>query len=113
MPGSTTVGAPTVASLATSNPSVSFHLLQPSRYHDPDPNPFVHMLDALRLSEPSLLALLRSLPSVAALVVDVFCAHAIDVAIEFHVPAYIYYTSPVGALASSLHLPYFYSKTAA
>ncbi|OEL27675.1 Anthocyanidin 5,3-O-glucosyltransferase [Dichanthelium oligosanthes] len=105
MPGSTTAGAPTVASLAASNPSVSFHLLQPPRYPDPDPNPFVRMLDALRLSEPSLLALLRSLPSVAALVVDVFCALAVDVAAELRVPAYIYYTSPAGALASSLHLP--------
>ncbi|OEL17930.1 hypothetical protein BAE44_0021051, partial [Dichanthelium oligosanthes] len=77
MPGSATAGAPTIASLAVSNPSISFHLLQPPRYPDPDHNPFVRKLDALRLSEPSLLALLRSLPSVAVLIVDVFCAHAV------------------------------------
>uniref|UniRef100_A0A0A9CES5 Glycosyltransferase n=1 Tax=Arundo donax TaxID=35708 RepID=A0A0A9CES5_ARUDO len=104
-------GAPTVASLAAANPSISFHLLPPPPYPDPDPSRFVRMLDELRLSAPSLLALLRSLPSFAALVIDVFCAHAVDVAAALNVPAYIYCTSSAGAFASFLHLPYYYSKT--
>ncbi|GJM93213.1 hypothetical protein PR202_ga09757 [Eleusine coracana subsp. coracana] len=103
--------APTVASLAAANPSISFHHLPPPHYRNPDPIPIVGMLDMLRLCSPSLRDLLRSLPSVAALVVDVFCAHAIDVAAELRVPAYIYSTSSAGAFASSLHLPHFLSKT--
>jgi hypothetical protein len=34
------------------------------------------MLDALRLTVPSLTALLRSLPSIAGLVLDLFCGEA-------------------------------------
>ncbi|XP_062206779.1 anthocyanidin 5,3-O-glucosyltransferase-like [Phragmites australis] len=105
-------GPASVASLAAANPSVSFHLLPPPPYPDPDPSQFVRMLDTFRLCAPSLLALLRSLPSVAALVVDMFCAHAVDVAAALNVPAYIYWTSSARAFASFLHLPYYYSKTA-
>ncbi|KAK3161872.1 hypothetical protein QOZ80_1BG0082530 [Eleusine coracana subsp. coracana] len=97
--------------VAAANPSISFHHLPPPHYPNPDPIPIVGMLDVLRLCSPSLRDLLRSLPSVAALVVDVFCAHAIDVAAELRVPAYIYSTSSAGAFASSLHLPHFLSKT--
>ncbi|GJN17746.1 hypothetical protein PR202_gb04842 [Eleusine coracana subsp. coracana] len=73
--------------VAAANPSISFHHLPPPHYPNPDPIPIVGMLDVLRLCSPSLRDLLRSLPSVAALVVDVFCAHAIDVAAELRVPA--------------------------
>ncbi|KAL6614558.1 hypothetical protein ACP70R_036828 [Stipagrostis hirtigluma subsp. patula] len=111
-PTAASAGAPNVNSLAAANPSISFHLLPPPPYPDPDPTPFVRMIDTLRLSEPSLLALLRSLPSVAALVLDMFCGHAVDVAAEVNVPAYIYYTSSAGALATYLHLPYYHSKAA-
>ncbi|KAL6845604.1 hypothetical protein ACP4OV_025099 [Aristida adscensionis] len=112
-PSAAHAGAPTVAGLAAANPSISFHLLPPPHHPDPDPIPFVRMIDTLRLCAPSLLELLRSLPSVAALVVDMFCAHAVAVAVaaEASVPAYVYYTSSAGALASNLNLPYYYSKS--
>ncbi|TVU35188.1 hypothetical protein EJB05_17065, partial [Eragrostis curvula] len=111
LPANALAGAPTVASLAAANTSISFHLLPPPHYPDPDPTPFVRMLDMLRLCTPSLRELLRSLPSVAALVVDAFCAHAVDVAAELRVPAYVYCTSSASAFASFLHLPYYLSKT--
>jgi hypothetical protein len=110
-PGSASVGAPIVASVAAANPDISFHLLPPPHYPDPDPVPFLRMIDMLRLSAPSLRDLLRSLPPVAALVVDAFCLHAVDIAAELRVPAYIYYTSSAGAVASFLHLPYYLSRT--
>lgn len=113
-PGRASMGvaaAPTVASLAAANPSISFHLFPPPDYPDPDPIPFVRMLDSFRLCAPSLRALLQSPPSVAALVVDVFCAHAVDVAADLRVPAYVFCTSSAGAFASFLYLPYYLSKT--
>jgi hypothetical protein len=98
--------APAVAALAAANPAVSFHHLPPPDYPAPDPDPFLQMLDALRLTAPSLAAFLRSLPSVAALVLDLFCVDALDAAAAAGVPAYFYYTSPAGDLAAFLHLPY-------
>ncbi|CAL4909234.1 unnamed protein product [Urochloa decumbens] len=50
---------------------------------------------------------LRSaLPSVRALVLDMFCVDALDVAAGLGVPAYLFYTSGATSLAVSLHLPH-------
>ncbi|SPT20387.1 unnamed protein product [Triticum aestivum] len=69
------------------------------------------MVDALRLTVPSLLAFLRSLPSVAGLVLDTFCVDALDAAAEIGVPAYLYYTSSAADLAAFLHLPHYLAMT--
>jgi hypothetical protein len=103
--------ASTVAELAAANPSVSFHHLPPPDYPAPDPDPFLQMLDALRLTAPALAAFLRSLPSVAALVLDLFCVDALDAAASIGVPAYFYYTSCAGDLAAFLHLPHYFAET--
>uniref|UniRef100_A0A0E0C7K7 Glycosyltransferase n=1 Tax=Oryza meridionalis TaxID=40149 RepID=A0A0E0C7K7_9ORYZ len=111
-PGSGTTGSPTIAGIAASNPSITFHHLPPPpSCADPDPNPLLLMLDVLRRSVPSLASLLRSIPSVAALVLDIFCAEAVDAAAALHVPAYIYFTSAAGAFAASLGLMHHYSTT--
>ncbi|KAG8055520.1 hypothetical protein GUJ93_ZPchr0001g30066 [Zizania palustris] len=110
-PRSGTTGSPIISSMAASNPSISFHLLPPPSCPDPDPKPFLFMLSMLRLSVPSLLALLRSIPSVSALVLDIFCADAVDSAKALHVPAYIYFTSSAGALAAIMRIRYQYSTT--
>jgi hypothetical protein len=99
------------AKMAAANPSISFHHLPPPDYPSPDQNPFVQMLDVLRLTGPSLLAFLRSLPSVSALVLDLFCIDSLDAASEAGVPAYIYYTSSAGDLAAFLHLPHHFATT--
>ncbi|XP_062231950.1 anthocyanidin 5,3-O-glucosyltransferase-like [Phragmites australis] len=101
--------ASAVADLAAANPSVSFHHLPPPDYPAPDPDPFLQMLDALRLTVPSLADFLRSLPSVAALVLDLFCVDALDAAAAAGVPAYFYYTSCAGDLAVFLHLPHYFA----
>jgi hypothetical protein len=100
--------APAVATLATANPAVSFHHLPPPDYPAPDPDPFLQMLDALRLTAPSLAAFLRSLPTIAALVLDLFCVDALDAAAAAGVPTYFYYTSPAGDLTAFLHLPHYF-----
>ncbi|KAF8727339.1 hypothetical protein HU200_018941 [Digitaria exilis] len=67
--------ASAVAEIAAANPAVSFHHPPPPDYPAPDPDPFLQMLDALRLTVPALAAFLRSLPSVAAaLVLDLFAS---------------------------------------
>ncbi|KAM0841227.1 hypothetical protein ACQ4PT_059150 [Festuca glaucescens] len=100
-----------VADIVAANPSIAFHNLPPPDYPNPDPDPFLQMLDVLRLTVPLLLAFLRSLPSVAALVLDLFCIDSLDAAAESGVPAYIYYTSSAGDLAAFLHLPHYFATT--
>ncbi|GJM89528.1 hypothetical protein PR202_ga05729 [Eleusine coracana subsp. coracana] len=104
--------APAVSALADANPAVTFHHLPPPDYPAPDPDPFLQMLDAIRLTVPALAAFLRSLPSAAAaLVLDLFCVDALDAAAEAGVPAYFYYTSSAGDLAAFLHLPHHFAAT--
>ncbi|GJN15014.1 hypothetical protein PR202_gb01899 [Eleusine coracana subsp. coracana] len=104
--------APAVSALAAANPAVTFHHLPPPDYPVPDPDPFLQMLDALRLTVPALASFLRSLPSAAAaLVLDLFCVDALDAAAEAGVPAYFYYTSSAGDLAAFLHLPHHFATT--
>uniref|UniRef100_A0A0D9WIV8 Uncharacterized protein n=1 Tax=Leersia perrieri TaxID=77586 RepID=A0A0D9WIV8_9ORYZ len=103
--------ASAVDRLAAANPSISFHRLSPPEYPDPDPDAFLQMLDTMRLTVPSLVAFLRTIPSVAALVLDLFCIDALDAAAAAGVPAYLYYTSAAGDLAAFLHLPHYFATT--
>ncbi|XP_006654679.2 UDP-glycosyltransferase 88F3-like [Oryza brachyantha] len=103
--------APAVARIAAANPSVSFHSLPPPDYPEPDSNGFQQILDVIRLTVPVLLMFLRSLPSVAAVVLDLFCVDALDAAAAAGVPAYFYFTSSAGVLAAFLHLPHHFATT--
>ncbi|XP_010490086.1 PREDICTED: UDP-glycosyltransferase 71B8-like [Camelina sativa] len=49
-------------------------------------------------------------PRLAGVVVDMFCTSVIDVANEFGVPCYLFYTSNVGVLALGLHVQMLYDK---
>ncbi|CAM0954454.1 unnamed protein product [Alopecurus aequalis] len=93
--------------IAAANPSIAFHHLPPPDYSSPDPNPFLQMLDVLRLTVPLLRAFLSSLPSVSALVLDFFCIDSLDAG----VPGYIYYTSSAADFAAFLHLPHYFATT--
>jgi len=91
-------------------PSVSFHLLPPAIARsgdeaDPDADPFITLLADLRATNPALLAFVRSLPSVKALVLDFFCGCALDAAEELRLPAYLFFTSGASPLAAYLHIP--------
>ncbi|CAL4931784.1 unnamed protein product [Urochloa decumbens] len=96
-PDTEAVSAAAVARLAAANPDISFRLL---------PSPASH--DTLRLANPALRELLRSLPAVDALLLDMFCVDELDVAAELGVPAYFFFTSAAGDLACFLNLPYLY-----
>jgi hypothetical protein len=100
----------TVARLSASYPSVSFHLLPPATARsgdeaDPDADPFITFIADLRATNPALLAFVRSLPSVRALVLDFFCGCALDAAEELGLPAYLFFTSGASPLAAYLHVP--------
>ncbi|BAF18020.2 UDP-glycosyltransferase 88F3 [Oryza sativa Japonica Group] len=103
--------APAVARIAAANPSISFHNLPPPDYPEPDPDGFQQLLDVIRLTVPILLTFLRSLPPVAAVVLDLFCVDALDAAAAVGVPAYFYFTSSAGVLAAFLHLPHYFATT--
>jgi hypothetical protein len=100
----------TVARLSATYPSVSFHLLQAATARsgdeaDPDADPFITLIADLRATNPALLAFVRSLPSVKALVVDFFCGCALDAAAEVGLPAYLFFTSGASPLSVYLHIP--------
>nr|CAD1834098.1 unnamed protein product [Ananas comosus var. bracteatus] len=101
---------PVISRLSSSHPasSISFHLLPRVAYTPPPPggNPVAGMFDVLRLNNPALLSLLRSLsPPPRALVLDFFCTDALDVAAELALPAYFLFSSGAANLAVFLHLP--------
>ncbi|OAY77464.1 anthocyanidin 5,3-O-glucosyltransferase-like [Ananas comosus] len=102
---------PVISRLSSSHPasSISFHLLPRVAYTPPPPggNPFAGMFDVLRLNNPALLSLVRSLsPPPRALVLDFFCTDALDVAAELALPAYFFFSSGAANLAVFLHLPH-------
>nr|XP_051225888.1 UDP-glycosyltransferase 88F3-like isoform X1 [Lolium perenne] len=100
----------TIARFAASYPSVSFHLLPPATTRsadtaDPDADPFIALIADLRATNAALLAFLRSIGPVKALVADFFCAYGFDVAAELGVPAYLFFASGASVLAAYLHIP--------
>ncbi|XP_066339976.1 anthocyanidin 5,3-O-glucosyltransferase-like [Miscanthus floridulus] len=112
-----------VACAAASNPSISFHVLPassslpatsgsgtgsgsnsddaPSKKHY-----VLQMVDYLKTMNAPLLDFLRSLPAVDALVIDMFCPDALDVAAELRLPVYYSYASCAGDLAVFLSLAF-------
>ncbi|KAL6847278.1 hypothetical protein ACP4OV_023131 [Aristida adscensionis] len=100
---------------AASGGSVAFHVLPsppplPSDGGEPEQEPEHHrmgrMLRFLRAMNAPLRGLLRSLaPPPRALVLDMFCGDALDVAAEAGVPAYFFFPSGAAGLAVFLGLP--------
>ncbi|OEL28047.1 Anthocyanidin 5,3-O-glucosyltransferase [Dichanthelium oligosanthes] len=105
-----------VARAAAANPSISFHVLplpappgavSPAAAEQEDPPPPRNPFAFLRRANAPLRDYLRSvLPTVRALVLDIFCIDALDVAAGLGVPAYLFYTSSASTLAVSLHMPH-------
>ncbi|OAY83267.1 Phloretin 2'-O-glucosyltransferase [Ananas comosus] len=106
---------PVISRLSSSHraSSISFHLLP----RVPPPaggNPVAQRFDVLRLNNPALLSLLRSLsPPPRALVLDFFCIDALDVAAELALPAYFFFSSGAAILAVFLHLPHDHDRAGA
>lgn len=110
--GSATFSA-AVARTKASNPSVTFHVLPPPPPAPPAapadeaaPNHHViKIFQFLAAMNAPLRDFLRSLPSVHALVLDMFCVEAQDVAEELSLPVYYFYASAASDLAVFLNLP--------
>ncbi|CAD6257059.1 unnamed protein product [Miscanthus lutarioriparius] len=112
-----------VARAAASNPSISFHVLPassslpatsgsgsdsssssddaPTRKHY-----VLEMVYCLKAMNAPLRDFLRSLPAVDALVIDMFCPDALDVAADLRLPVYYTYASCAGDLAAFLSLAF-------
>ncbi|RCV27234.1 hypothetical protein SEVIR_5G311100v4 [Setaria viridis] len=101
-----------VARAAASNPSVTFHVLPPPAPADDSSSSsdgtvahrIVMMFDYLKAMCAPLRDFLRSLPAVDALVLDMFCGDALDVAAELKLPVYYLYSSAAGDLAVFVNL---------
>ncbi|KAJ1689583.1 hypothetical protein LUZ63_013738 [Rhynchospora breviuscula] len=105
-------GSDLLASISSSNPSISFHVLPPV----PIPSNFSFvdiMLTASRLQHPNLVSFFRTLSSVRAIVLDFFCTDVIAVANQLQIPAYIFFPSPAVGVSTALYYPTFYSSTTA
>ncbi|KAL6616009.1 hypothetical protein ACP70R_038279 [Stipagrostis hirtigluma subsp. patula] len=108
-----------VTSAAASNPAITFDVLPPPPPPpSPPPPPAVSSSDDVRgrqiaqvfnFLKANMKAPLRdfllSLPSVHALVLDIFCADALDVAAELNLPVYFFNASGAGDLAVFLSIP--------
>nr|CAB3474174.1 unnamed protein product [Digitaria exilis] len=68
----------------------------------------MRIIDVMRVASLALREFVRSLPDVEALVLDMFCTDALDVAAELGIPAYFFFHCAVGALAIMLQLPEYY-----
>jgi UDP:flavonoid glycosyltransferase YjiC (YdhE family) len=107
-PDTTAESAAIVARLVAANPAIAFRLLPTPASPDLGAHPVKRSLDTLRLANPALRNLLRSTPAAEALLLDIFCVDALDVAAELSVPAYFFFPSAASDLAVFLNLPYYY-----
>jgi hypothetical protein len=114
-PDKDAVLAGALARLAATSPSITVQLLPislpPDHAGKHYSHPIMHILDALRAANPTLKEFLRLLPAVDALVVDMFCTDALDVATELAIPSYTFYPSAAGDLAVYLQVPQIYRAT--
>ncbi|KAJ4787588.1 Glycosyltransferase [Rhynchospora pubera] len=98
-----------ISKVSSTDPQISFTLLPVML---PSPNPtstlFENMINMIRSNNIKLQSYLQSemeTSSIAALVMDFFCADALDVAHELGIPAYIFFPTGANNLAVFLHLP--------
>lgn len=98
---------------AECNPAINFHVLPRAAaatararglWLRRSPRPLIIGVGFLNAMNAPLRDFLCSLPSVDALIVDMFCTDALDVASELRLPVYVFYTSAASDLAVFLHL---------
>nr|QOL02394.1 (iso)flavone 7 and 3'-O-glycosyltransferase [Iris domestica] len=109
---STTKG-PFISRISSEYPSISFHrlpkVIPPATFRPP----VFAFIETLRLACPHLLDFLktiRSTTNVRALVLDMFCTPALDVADELGLPSYFFFASGASTLAAFLLFPTLQSK---
>jgi hypothetical protein len=86
-PDAEALSAAAVARLAADNPDIAFRLLPSPASPDVSAHPVKRRDDTLLLTNPALRDFLRALPAVDAILLDLFCVHALDVAAELSIQA--------------------------
>jgi hypothetical protein len=99
-----------IDSIAAANPSISFHVLPPippPDFASSTKHPFLLMLDLMIQYNEKLESFLCSIPRerLHSLIIDMFCVHAIDIALKLDIPVYTFFASCAGALSVFTQLP--------
>ncbi|KAG0469563.1 hypothetical protein HPP92_016263 [Vanilla planifolia] len=97
-------------SQASATHSISIHRLQLT---SPPTNIAAGSFHLLRLANPQLLDYLRSASSVTALILDLFCGAALEVAVELSLPVYYFVPNAAFSLIAFLYLPTLHAKSTA
>ncbi|KAJ6830334.1 putative anthocyanidin 5,3-O-glucosyltransferase [Iris pallida] len=102
-----TTSGPFISRVSSEYPSISFHRL-PKVVPPATSRPPMSIIETLRLACPHLLVFLntiRSTTNVRALVLDMFCTSALDVADELGLLSYFFFSSSASTLAAFLFFP--------
>jgi hypothetical protein len=99
-----------IQSIAVANPSISFHVLPPippPDFASSTKHPFLIMLEFMLQYNEKLESFLSSIPRerLHSLIIDMFCVHAIDIAVKLDIPVYTFFASGAGVLAVLTQLP--------
>lgn len=104
---------PFLDGVTAANPYISFDRLPPVKLPSVEYNhPEAVTFEVARVSNPHLRDFLAG-ASPSVLVVDFFCGIALDIAEEFRIPAYFFFTSGAGTLAFFLYLPVLHARSTA
>ncbi|XP_074558476.1 anthocyanidin 5,3-O-glucosyltransferase-like [Curcuma longa] len=102
---------PFIAGVSATHPSITFHQLPPPTGSVADPAG-QRLLDSVQPNNPQLLQFLSSYrrnSDVRAVILDWFCADALDVTAELRLRTHFFFSSGASDLAVFLYLPTMYS----
>ncbi|KAJ4787585.1 Glycosyltransferase [Rhynchospora pubera] len=97
-----------VSKYSNSNPSISFHILPQIPPTSPHPAPFVNIINMIKCYNDGLRTFLikqSDISPISAIVLDIFCIHAVDIVSELGIPAYFLFTCSASTLSVFFQLP--------
>lgn len=103
-----------IQQLSKQNQLISFHNIPAVIQSDPNQHPMTLMFKAIHANNRNLYDFISSLSStnkIRALIVDVFCTDALDIACQLGIPAYVHFPCAASVLAIYIHLPFFHNTT--
>ncbi|XP_078178603.1 UDP-glycosyltransferase 88B1-like [Carex rostrata] len=96
-------------------PNISYHILPQVTLSNPHPVPFVNAINMMKLHNDSLCSFLieqSQTSSISAVILDMFCVDALDVASELRIPAYFFMASGATTLAVFFQLSTYFATHA-
>ncbi|KAF8379610.1 hypothetical protein HHK36_029051 [Tetracentron sinense] len=109
--------APYINRVSTTTPSITFHHLPTVSLpldFSKSPNKETLIFELFRLNNPNVHQALQTISqtsNVRALVIDMFCSAALDVATSLNIPSYYFFTCGALALAAFLYFPTIHHNT--